>query len=310
MSPLETLLERQGTVILDGALATELETRGHDLSDSLWSARLLLDDPDALRQLHLDYLDAGADVIVSASYQATIDGFARFRKVSEEDAAVLLHRSVELALQARADRAALVAASIGPYGAALADGSEYVGAYDLDEDALYLWHRNRFGILARSGCDLLAIETIPSLPEARALLRLLDETPGITAWFSFSCRDAERVSDGTVFTDCVKVVASHPRVAAVGVNCTAPCHIEALVTAARACTSVPIVAYPNSGETWDAQARCWTGERDPGSFALQARAWRAAGATVIGGCCRTGPDHTRQLCAKLGSASSRSLRWG
>jgi len=299
LDPLAALLERQGTVILDGALATELEARGHDLSDALWSARLLLDDPDALRQVHQDYLDAGADVILSASYQATIDGFARYRDVSEKDAAGLLRRSVELALLARADRVTLVAASVGPYGAALADGSEYVGAYDLDEDALYRWHRRRFGILAQSGADLLAIETIPSLPEARALLRLLDETPGITAWFSFSCRDAEHVSDGTAFTDCVEMVASHPRVAAVGVNCTAPCYVESLVLAARACTSIPIVAYPNSGESWDAQTRCWKGDRDPGSFALQARAWRAAGARIIGGCCRTGPGHTRQLCAQL-----------
>ncbi len=300
MNPLEAFLDGEGTLILDGALATELEARGHVLSDALWSARLLLDDPDSLRQVHLDYLEAGADVVISASYQATIDGFARLRGVSEEDAEGLLRRSVELALEARAGGAALVAASVGPYGASLADGSEYTGAYDLDEEGLYRWHRRRFGVLAESGCDLLAIETIPSLPEARALLRLLDETPGITAWFSFSCRDAGQVSDGTAFADCVKVVADHPQVAAVGVNCTAPRYIEALVAAARAHTSLPIVAYPNSGESWDAQARGWTGDRDPTSFALQAVAWRAAGARLIGGCCRTGPDHTRQLRAQLG----------
>jgi homocysteine S-methyltransferase len=301
---LDAFLGGGRTVILDGALATELEARGHDLSDALWSARLLLDDPDSLRQVHLDYLEAGADVIISASYQASIDGFARLRGVSEEDAAGLLLRSVEVALQARAERAALVAASIGPYGAALADGSEYTGAYDLDEDGLHRWHRRRFGILADSGCDLLAMETIPSVAEARALLRLLDETPGITAWFSFSCRDAGHVSDGTTFASCVDAVADHPRVVAVGVNCTAPRYIEPLVAAARARTSLPIVAYPNSGESWDAQARRWKGDRDPASFALQARAWRAAGARLIGGCCRTGPAHTRQLRAELAQVST------
>jgi len=306
MNPLDAFLEGESPVILDGALATELEARGHVLSDALWSARLLLDDPDSLRQVHLDYLEAGADVIISASYQATIDGFVRLRGVSEEDAAGLLRRSVQLALEARADRAALVAASVGPYGASLADGSEYTGAYDLDEEGLYRWHRKRFGILAESGCDLLAIETIPALPEARALLRLLDETPGITAWLSFSCRDAEQVSDGTTFADCVKVVSDHPRVVAVGVNCTAPRYVEALVATARACTSLPIVAYPNSGESWDAQARGWTGDRDPTSFALQAKAWRAAGARLIGGCCRTGPGHTRQLRAQLDPGAESS----
>ena len=202
-----------------------------------------------------------------------------------------------------------MAASIGPYGAALADGSEYSGVYDLDEDGLYRWHRKRFDILARSGCDLLAVETIPSLMEARALLRLLDETSDMTAWFSFACRDANHVSDGTRFATCVQAVADHPQVAAVGVNCTAPRHVEALVATARGCTSLPIVAYPNSGEAWDAQARRWAGDRDPASFAEQARSWRAAGARLIGGCCRTRPGHTRQLRAMLsdGPDSAESM---
>jgi homocysteine S-methyltransferase len=301
---LDEFLDRGRTLILDGALATELEARGHDLSDALWSARLLMDDPEALRQIHRDYLDAGADVIISASYQATIEGFVSLRGVSEDEAATLLRRSVELALDARGDRDALVAASVGPYGASLADGSEYSGDYDLDQQGLYQWHRKRFGILAESGCDLLAIETIPSLAETHALLRLLDETPDISAWFSFSCKDGGRIWDGAAFASCLHAVGRHPRVVAVGVNCTAPGHVESLVATAREMTSQPIVAYPNSGEIWDAGARCWTGDRDPASFGQLALAWKGAGASLIGGCCRTGPSHIRELRALLGKAES------
>lgn len=303
-NPLDALLEQRDPVILDGGLATELEARGHDLSDAMWSARLLLDDPDAVRNLHADYLDAGADVVVSASYQATVEGFSKLRGLDADAAEDLVRRSVRLACEARDDRDALVAASVGPYGAALADGSEYTGAYDLDEDGLLRWHRHRFGVLASSGADLLALETIPSMEEARALIRLLDATPGARAWFSFSCRDGSHIADGAPFADAIDVVATHPRVVAVGVNCTAPRHVEELVAVAAARTSLPIVAYPNSGETWNAAGRCWTGVREPGAFADQAIAWRDAGARLIGGCCRTGPDHVRQLRERLAAPRS------
>ena len=295
LNPVTALLGRSDPAILDGGLATELERRGHDLSDAMWSARLLLDDPEALRDVHADYLDAGADVVVSASYQATVEGFSRLRDLDEGMAQDLIRRSVRLACEARGDRAALVAASVGPYGAALADGSEYTGSYDLDEDGLFRWHRDRFSLLAGSGADLLAIETIPSITEARALVRLLDGTPHVPAWFSFSCRDGSRLADDSSFAAAVAAVAVHPRVVAVGVNCTAPRHVEELVGVAAERTSLPIVAYPNSGETWDPKGRCWTGAPDPVAFADQATDWRAAGARLIGGCCRTGPDHVRHL---------------
>lgn len=280
---LEALLEEQGVVILDGGLATELEERGHDLSDELWSARLLRDDPGAIRSVHRAYVDAGADCIITASYQATLEHLP----------ADSLRLSVQLAREAEPK---LVAASIGPYGAALADGSEYTGAYDLEEGGLGGWHAARFGILDRSGADLLACETLPSFAEARALAKLLDQTP---AWFSFACRDGERISDGTAIETCAHHLDAIDKVTAIGVNCTPPRFVESLVRRIRAVTEKPIVVYPNSGERWDAARRCWTGTRDPGEFAEAAVRWRDAGASIIGGCCRTGPAHVRALRARL-----------
>lgn len=294
-NPLAALLDRQGVVILDGGLATELEARGHDLKDELWSARLLLDDPDAIRELHRAYVGAGSDCVITASYQATFESF-RGRGLRDEEAADRLRLSVQLAREARP---ALVAASVGPYGAALGDGSEYTGAYDLDEDQLHEWHKPRFEVLDAAGADLLACETIPSRLEARALVRLLDKTP---AWLSFSCRDGEHISDGTPLADCIRAVASHERVVAVGVNCTAPRHIVTLIDAARNATRKPIVVYPNSGEHYDAMRMTWSGSRDAEAFAEAAVAWRQAGASLIGGCCRTGPAHIAALRARLGRA--------
>jgi homocysteine S-methyltransferase len=257
-------------------------------------------------------LEAGADCITTASYQATLDGFRRAGATTAE-AEALLRRSVELALgardafwsglggPARAGRLRpLVAASIGPYGAFLADGSEYTGAYDRDLDGLVAFHRERMRLLLDAGADLLACETIPSALEARALARLLAEAPDARSWVSFSCRDGSRLCDGTPFADSVRAVAALPQVLAVGVNCTAPSHVEELLRAASAVTSKPLLAYPNSGETYDGAAKAWRGLSDPLDWSERARAWRAAGARLVGGCCRTGPDHVRALRGALG----------
>jgi homocysteine S-methyltransferase len=296
-------------VILDGGLATELEARGHDISDELWSARLLVDEPASIQQLHLDYLRAGADCIVSASYQASIPGFVR-RGSSEQQAVRMLRRSVELARAARDEFWAtpesrsgrhrpLVAASVGPYGAFLADGSEYTGDYDLDAEGLAGFHRRRLMILASCGADLLACETIPSLLEARVLVDLLEEIPASRAWLSFSCRDEARISDGTLLATVIERIAASPSVIAVGVNCTAPRFVGSLITAARGATSKPLVAYPNSGEMYDAEAKGWLqGESEPRSAGTAAQ-WAENGARIIGGCCRTGPAEIRSLRAQL-----------
>jgi homocysteine S-methyltransferase len=309
INPIQHFLDQQGLLILDGGLATELEARGHDLHDDLWSARLLLAEPDAIRQLHADYLAAGADCLITASYQATIAGF-RQRGLNRAEAEALLQRSVSLALAARetfwaveANRPGrsrpLVAASIGPYGAYLADGSEYNGRYGLDTAALVSFHQERWHLLSQSGADLLACETIPSAIEAQALAQLLAQTASVYAWFSFSCRDGRHINDGTPLADCVALLNRYDRVAAVGVNCTAPQHISSLIAQIRQVSVKPIVVYPNSGETYDAANGRWSGEANPADFAAAGEQWWAAGATLIGGCCRTGPDHIRQIRKRL-----------
>lgn len=285
------------TLVLDGGLSTHLEALGADLGDALWSARLLLEDPALIRRVHADYFAAGADVATTASYQASLPGFRR-RGLTVAESERLIRLSVELAAQARDEHGGgLVAASVGPYGAYLANGAEYTGDYDLDEEGLLAWHRPRWEILASSGADLLACETIPSHAEARALARLLAETPGVKAWVSFSCRDASHISDGTPIGRVAALFTGNPQVVALGVNCTAPRHIPGLITALRG--GLPIVVYPNSGETWDAEHHRWLGEAEPVGYGRAARSWQEAGASLIGGCCRTTPDHIRQVRAHL-----------
>ncbi|HKK27496.1 MAG TPA: homocysteine S-methyltransferase [Gemmatimonadota bacterium] len=331
-NPFERFVREQGFFVLDGGLATTLEARGFDLDDPLWSARVLAEAPDAIRRVHLDFLEAGADCIATAGYQATLEGFRR-AGLGEAEAAELLRRSVRLGLEARdafwsdprnreGRLRPLVAAGIGPYGAFLADGSEYTGDYDLGEEGLLAFHRPRWEILAEAGADLLACETIPSLPEARALLRLLEASPGTWAWLSFSCRDGERVSDGSRFRDVVRAcgeaagrasaggaeaggaeagagAAAGAGVAAVGVNCTAPRHVASLLREARRVTEGLLLAYPNAGETWDAERKAWSGGPGVPDWGEAARAWREAGAAGIGGCCRVGPGEIRRARGAL-----------
>ncbi len=304
-NPIEPFIARYGAMVLDGGLATELEHRGCDLNDALWSARLLVENPDLIRQVHADYYWAGADCCVSASYQATIPGFTG-RGYSESEAIDLLRLSVRLVGEARdaywsavddhdQRLRPLVAASVGPYGAYLADGSEYTGNYDLDESGLLAFHAQRWRILAQTEADLLACETIPSWPETRALARLLEQTPNVNAWFSFSCRDGEHISDGTPLADCAAYLDQFPQVAGVGINCTPPRFIPDLIRAVSAVTRKPIVVYPNSGETYDPLSKRWRGESVPAEFGTFSREWRKLGASVIGGCCRTTPAHIRQI---------------
>ncbi|MEV2274906.1 homocysteine S-methyltransferase [Nocardiopsis sp. NPDC049922] len=288
-------------LVLDGGLATRLEAYGRDLGGGLWSARLLAEEPELVSRVHRDYFEAGADVAIAAGYQATVAAFTA-RGFGEAEARALVVRSVELA---RAERdafgAGLVAAGVGPYGAARADGSEYTGDYDLDEDGLVRWHRERWELLTGAGADLVACETIPSLDEARALARLLGETPGVRAWMSFSCVDGARISDGTPLAEVARELApwhADGRLVAVGVNCTAPGFVPSLVRAVAA-AGLPAVAYPNSGEAWDARRGRWTGTSDPEEFGAAAVGWCAAGAVLVGGCCRTGPEHVRAIRARV-----------
>ena len=304
-NPVQPFLDYQNVFILDGGLATELEARRHNLADPLWSAKILLEQPEAIRQVHTDYLWAGADCIISASYQASLPGLMA-RGLSQAAAADLIRRSVQLAIEARdqfwavmANRRQrlrpLVAASVGPYGAYLADGSEYTGVYDLDEAGLLAWHRPRWEILAQSGADLLACETIPSLAEAKALRQLLLETPETPAWMSFACQDGSRISDGTPLADCVRLLNDVPNLVAVGINCTPPRFLPDLITAVQANTQKLVIVYPNSGELYDAATKQWLGQSNPAEFGTISREWRKMGALLVGGCCRTRPAHIQQI---------------
>ena len=308
-SPLTPFLSQHGFVVLDGGLATELEQRGAQISDALWSARLLLDAPEMIRQLHYDYFAAGADVAISASYQATFPGFAR-RGLDHDQAAHLMRLSVELAQEARdafwaeeANRTGrlrpLVAASIGCYGAFLANGAEYRGDYGLTREELMEWHRPRLALLAASGADLLACETIPCQVEAEALVALVAEFPHTAAWLSFSCRDESHICHGETFAGCVALAAASPQVVAVGVNCTPPRFVEPLLRSAAHTTAKPLLCYPNSGEAWDSVARCWLEGSGVTDFGPPTLFWRDAGAQIIGGCCRTGPDDIRHIRTSL-----------
>lgn len=305
MNPVDSILARYPVLVIDGALATELERRGCDLKDTLWSAKVLLEQPEMIKQVHIDYFRAGADCAITASYQATVEGFAR-RGLAEHQAIALIKKSVVLAREARdefwaeaANRMGrtkpLVAASVGPYGAFLADGSEYRGNYGLSEEELMDFHRPRMRALVEAGADLLACETIPSLLEARAIGKLLKEFPNTYAWITFTGRDGQHISEGQLFADCVKELADHPQVAAIGINCTSPTSVPSLIGEARKFTSKPIVVYPNSGETYDAQKNDWDGNPVLHSFGEQARLWYEAGARLIGGCCRTTPADIRVI---------------
>ena len=309
-SPLEPFLEAERVVILDGGLATELESHGFDLNDDLWSAKILLEQPEAIRSVHLDYLRAGADCIASASYQATLEGLMG-RGLGKDAAAELIQGSVALALEAR-DKfwsdpehrigrlKPLVAASVGPYGAYLADGSEFRGDYDIDEDALVDFHRERWRLLASSGADLLACETIPSRNEARALRRLLEESPDTQALFSFSCKDQQSSSDGTSFRALAEELDDCPQIVALGVNCTAPRYISGLLRAISGATAKPIAVYPNAGEDWNAETKQWVpaGQGSP-SLVSSCREWIDLGARLIGGCCRITPYDIRRVREQL-----------
>ncbi len=284
-------------VLLDGAMATELERRGVDLRDPLWSAKVLLENPDLIRQVHLDYFRAGANVATSASYQASYEGFER-RGLDWRKTTRLLELSVQLAMEARAQflmekpdaLPPLVAASIGCYGATLHDGSEYRGDYRLSLEQLVSWHAPRFDVLC--GNDLVACETIPCLLEAEALAVLFQREPDTPAWVSFSCKDEQHVCHGETLAECVAVFESIPSVIAVGVNCTAPRHVEGLLRSIAGKTKKMLLAYPNSGEGWDAQRQSWTGTPDC-DWTNAARSWFAAGARLLGGCCRTTPETIR-----------------
>lgn len=296
------LLNFSAVHVLDGGLATELEQHGCDITGPLWSAHVLDRSPAALAAVHMDYLRAGADCIATASYQISSMGYRHLDLTAHEAevaAARTLVQSVDAADQARAQyarensRRVWIAASLGPYGAALHNGAEYHGCYDIEESALVEFHAERLAVLAETDADLVIFETVPSLPEAEAIIRALASFPGLAAWLSFTCRDGAHVAHGESLRACSERLSDAPQIVAIGINCTAPHFILPLLAAAQdgVRDHKPVIVYPNSGEVWNAPTRSWHGDDNSAHFGTMARAWFAAGAQAVGGCCRTRPAH-------------------
>ncbi len=294
MSSPEFSVPPADVLISDGGLATELEARGHDLSDDLWSARLLAEAPDEIVAVHEAFFRAGAHIATTASYQASFEGFAA-QGIDRVEAERLMRRSVELARAARgaASAPAWVAASVGPYGAMLAQGEEYVGRYGLSVAELAAWHRPRLEVLTAAGPDVLALETIPDSDEAEALVGLVGEQD-IPAWLSYTVA-GDRTRAGQPLEEAFAVAADVPQIVAVGVNCCAPADVLGAVITARRVTGKPVIVYPNSGEVWDGANRVWVGT--PGMDTGLAAEWVAAGARIVGGCCRVRPDDIAAMAA-------------
>jgi len=306
-------------LILDGALATYLESLGANISDSLWSASILLTQSSLIHRTHLDYFRSGANIAITASYQASIPGLTQHLNLSEHAAKDIVKKSAHLAQSARADylqerksqdskddEAApssklFVAGSIGPYGAYLANGSEYRGDYSLTLEAMKSFHRGRMQALVDAGVDILACETMPSKAEVEALLELLViEFPGTEAWFTFTLRDGEHIADGTCLSDIAGLFEDVEQVVGLGFNCVPDDLAIAALRKLRPLTEKRLVVYPNSGESWNAAAREWEGSRTEGSnLAHKTLEWWDAGARMVGGCCRTTPGDVQTMCEAL-----------
>lgn len=302
-SPLADLIARRGSVVIDGAMSTALESLGADLNDPLWSAKVLIDQPELIRKVHYDYFEAGANVAITASYQASELGFRERRGFSSEESRTIMKRSVELAIEARRDflaahpevdaRDLLIAGAVGPYGAYLADGSEYTGAYHLSRGEYEDFHRLRVEALVEAGSDLLGVETMPRLDEVRAILGLVNalEKP-ITCWCTFTlAKDGLHIADGTSLEAVAEELDEDPAVAAIGLNCVQRELAAGALSALAARTTKPLVIYPNSGEVYDPSTKTWSGASPHAhDWTGFVPLWRRSGALCLGGCCRTLPQ--------------------
>lgn len=311
MNTIDKYLRDYPLIVLDGAFGTELARRGFDTNDELWSAKALFEKPDMVKAVHYDYYAAGADIATGSSYQATVEGFEK-KGFSREESRELIKRSVQLVQEARDDYwqasrgsgrpRPLAAASVGPYGAFLANGSEYSGDYGAGRKELEDFHAERLDILVSAGPDILACETLPIFTEAEAILEDLRRYPESEAWISFSCRDEVHTCGGDDIGDCARFLDREPQVAAIGINCTAPQYVAGLIRRICEQTSKPVVVYPNTGETYDAVTKTWHGSATP--YHDFVRQWYEAGARLIGGCCRTTPEDIRGI-AELRRALNR-----
>ncbi len=297
-NPIKPILEQKKYMIIDGALASELQRRGCDLNDSLWSAKVLIEQPELIQQVHYDYFKAGADCAITASYQATPMGFAQ-KGIELEESIKLIKTSVKLAQQAKMqylndikqDKALLIAGSVGPYGAYLANGSEYTGDYQLSESEFIAFHKDRVTALIDAGVDILACETMPSFLEIKALVKLIQQFPMVNCWFSLTLKDQQHISDGTALTEVIEYLNSIEQIVSVGINCIALEKVTPALEVLSKLTSKPLIVYPNSGEEYDPTTKQWHKNHHHNcTFANQLDTWIKLGAKLIGGCCQTTPE--------------------
>lgn len=299
MSTIKELLKEKNLLVIDGSFASELEKGGLNLCDSLWSAKALYENQKLVKKVHENYFESGADIVITGSYQAHIQGFLN-KGFTHEKAIELLKLSVKLAKAAKEKyltknkgRKLAVAASVGPYGAYLADGSEYKGNYKLKVKELEEFHEEKFCVLASEQPDFFAFETIPSIDEAQAYVNLLKKYENISGWFTFSCKDEKHICEGVEIKECVKLIDKIPQVEAVGVNCTRPEYIESLIKEIKKATDKAVAVYPNTGENYDPKTKTWSGS--PVDFTKYAKKWYESGAKLIGGCCRTSPKEIKEI---------------
>lgn len=305
---LKPFLKKQRFVLLDGAFATELEALGADLNHPLWSAKILVEKPELVKAVHLSYLKAGANIISTSTYQASFEGFNQFG-ISLEESKDFFHKSVDLAVAARDEfiesnpglkLKPLIAASLGPYGAYLANGAEYHGNYQVQNHELHKFHYDRIAVLLESKADLFLFETIPNRNEANLIGEIMNEIGSkIPSIICFSCKNGEHISDGNNFSTIVEEMNRYEKIIAVGVNCTSPRYIKKLLDAANEKTKKPLLVAPNSGESWCAVTKSWGSEKEKESTFSDLETWIKSGAKIIGGCCRTNPEQIKSLSIKL-----------
>lgn len=306
MNKLEQILEKQDVFIIDGALGTRLQEKGFNVNDSMWSAKFLDENPNAIKDVHKEYLEAGADCIITSSYQASIEGFVK-KGFSEKKAQELIELSINLAkdsikefwekLENKKKREKpLVAASIGPYGAYLANGAEYTGIYGIENEELKNFHKRRVELIAKMTPDIFAVETIPSFHEAKILCEILKEYKNIPSWISFSAKNGTHINGGESIKECAKYLQTQEHITAIGINCTAPEFITSLIEEIKSVCDKPIVIYPNGGSKYNPVTKKWENSKtDEKEFAKMAKLWKNKGAKLIGGCCQTGPKEIKEL---------------
>jgi len=294
---LSKLFGKESVVVIDGGLSTQLEVQGCRLDSPLWTGQALFDDPELIEAAHRAYLDAGAGVLITSSYQLSRQGFGALG-LSADQADDALSESVDVAKRARGDRDVLVAASVGPFGAVLHDGSEYQGNYGLSVDELVAFHTERLEVLVDAEPDLLAIETIPDALEAQALVRALKKFPHARGWMSFTLGPEGKLWAGQTLTEAMQIALSSPQIIAVGVNCLDPELVASALTEMRELTDLPLVVYANGGGTWNAETGVWE-DSSSQHVSDYVELWAEYVPVLIGGCCGTYAADIARVAARI-----------